>query len=102
MEINKEYLEAIVERLFDRLEIVDKKIERLLNQDACLKGDELLDNQDLIGMLKVSHRTLQRYRSQGKLPYCNLSGKSFYRLTDVTKFIDDQLRGVKRTGKDNA
>ncbi len=60
MEINKENLEVIVERLFDRLEKVDKKIERLLNQDACLKGDELLDNQDLIGMLKVSHRTLQR------------------------------------------
>ncbi|MHB9142554.1 MAG: helix-turn-helix domain-containing protein [Paludibacter sp.] len=95
MEINKENLEVIVGRLFDRLEIVDKKIERLLNQDACLKGDELLDNQDLIGMLKVSHRTLQRYRTQGKLPYCNLSGKSFYRLTDVTKFIDDQFMGVK-------
>ena len=95
MEINKENLEVIVERLFDRLEKVDKKIERLLNQDACLKGDELLDNQDLIGMLKVSHRTLQRYRTQGKLPYCNLSGKSFYRLTDVTKFIDDQFMGIK-------
>ena len=95
MEINKENLEVIVERLFDRLEKVDKKIERLLNQDACLKGDELLDNQDLIGMLKVSHRTLQRYRTQGKLPYCNLSGKSFYRLTDVTKFIDDKFMGIK-------
>jgi hypothetical protein len=95
MEINKENFETIIEKVFDRLEIVDKKIERLLNQDACLKGDELLDNQDLIGMLKVSHRTLQRYRSQGKLPYCNLSGKSFYRLTDVTKFIDDKFMGLK-------
>ena len=70
-------------------------MNRLLNHDACLKGNELLDNQDLIGMLKVSHRTLQRYRSQGKLPYCNSSGKSFYRLTDVTKFIDDQFMGLK-------
>jgi len=95
MEINKENFETIIEKVFDRLEIVDKKIERLLNQDACLKGDELLDNQDLIGMLKVSHRTLQRYRSQGKLSYCNLSDKSFYRLTDVTKFIDDQFMGIK-------
>ena len=95
MEINKENLEEIVERLFDKLEMADKKIDRLLNHDACLKGDELLDNQDLIGMLKVSHRTLQRYRSQRKLPYCNLNGKSFYRLTDVTKFIDDQFVGMK-------
>ena len=56
MEINKENFEAIVERLFNKLEEADKKMDRLLNHDACLKGDELLDNQDSIGMLKVSHR----------------------------------------------
>ena len=95
MEISKEFIETILERLFDKLEVADKKMDRLLNHDACLKGDELLDNQDLIGMLKVSHRTLQRYRSQGKLPYCNLNGKSFYRLTDVNKFINDQFEGMK-------
>ena len=95
MEINKENLEAIIDRLFEKLEETDKKMGRLLNHDACLKGDELLDNQALIGMLKVSHRTLQRYRTQGKLPYCNLNGKSFYWLTDITKFIDDQFIGVK-------
>jgi hypothetical protein len=95
MEINKENFEAIIERVFDKLEVVDKKIDRLINQDVCLKGDELLDNQDLIGILKVSHRTLQRYRTNVKLPYCNMNGKSFYRLTDVTKFIDDQFIGVK-------
>ena len=95
MEINKENFEAIVERLFNKLEEADKKMERLLNHDACLKGDELLDNQDLIGLLKVSHRTLQRYRSHGKLPYCNLNGKPFYRLTDINKFIDDQFIGMK-------
>ncbi|MDD3320430.1 MAG: helix-turn-helix domain-containing protein [Paludibacter sp.] len=70
-------------------------MDRLLNHAACLKGDELLDDQDLIGMLKVSHRTLQRYRTQGKLPYCKLNGKSFYRLTDINKFIDDQFIGMK-------
>jgi len=95
MEINKESLEALLERVFAKLEQADKKIDRLLNHQACLNGDELLDNQDLIGMLKVSHRTLQRYRSQGKLPYCNLNGKSFYRLTDVQKFINDQFIGMK-------
>jgi hypothetical protein len=95
MEINKDNLEAVIVKLFDKLDLADKKIDRLLNHDTCLKGDELLDNQDLIGMLKVSHRTLQRYRSNGKLPYCNMNGKSFYRLTDVTKFIDDQFMGIK-------
>lgn len=95
MEMTKEFFETIIDKLFNKIEATDKKVDRLLNHDVCLKGDELLDNQDLIGMLKVSHRTLQRYRSKGKLPYCNMNGKSFYRLTDVQKFIDDQFEGVK-------
>ncbi|MDR3652357.1 MAG: helix-turn-helix domain-containing protein [Paludibacter sp.] len=95
MEINKETFEDWMKKLSEKLETTDKKLERLLNHQACLNGDELLDNQDLIGMLKVSHRTLQRYRSKGKLPYCNMNGKSFYRLTDVQKFINDQFEGNK-------
>jgi hypothetical protein len=95
MEVTNETFEDWMRKLVDSLELTNKKIDRLLNQQACLEGDALLDNQDLIGMLKVSHRTLQRYRSQGKLPYCNLSGKSFYKLTDVQKFIDNQFAGIK-------
>jgi hypothetical protein len=95
MEVTNETFEDWMRKLVDRLELTNKKIDRLLNQQACLEGDALLDNQDLIGMLKVSHRTLQRYRSQGKLPYCNLSGKSFYKLTDVQRFIDNQFAGIK-------
>ncbi|MBV5283632.1 MAG: helix-turn-helix domain-containing protein [Paludibacter sp.] len=95
MEVTNETFEDWMRKLVDNLELTNKKIDRLLNQQACLEGDALLDNQDLIGMLKVSHRTLQRYRSQGKLPYCNLSGKSFYKLTDVQRFIDNQFAGIK-------
>lgn len=95
MEVTNETFEDWMRKLVDGLELTNKKIDRLLNQQACLEGDALLDNQDLIGMLKVSHRTLQRYRSQGKLPYCNLSGKSFYKLTDVQRFIDNQFAGIK-------
>jgi len=95
MEVTNETFEDWMRKLVDSLELTNKKIDRLLNQQACLEGDALLDNQDLIGMLKVSHRTLQRYRSQGKLPYCNLSGKSFYKLTDVQRFIDNQFAGIK-------
>ena len=64
------------------------------NQHARLEGDALLDNQDLIGMFKVSRRTLQRYRSQGELPYCNLSAKSVYKLTDVQRLLTINLLGI--------
>ncbi|GBU08425.1 hypothetical protein AwDysgo_17560 [Bacteroidales bacterium] len=58
-----------------------------------MDGYDLLDNQDLIGLLKVSHRTLQRFRSDGKLPYCKYKGKAYYKLTDVHQFIREYFEG---------
>ena len=53
----------------DRLDMQDKKIDRLLSAHNYLNGEKLLDNQDLCFMLKVSVKTLQRYRKKGILPY---------------------------------
>ena len=52
---------------------------------------ELLDNQDLLQMLKISNRSLQRYRSIGKLPYYTISGKLYYKLSDVHQFIRESF-----------
>ncbi|NEW82352.1 MAG: helix-turn-helix domain-containing protein [Mariniphaga sp.] len=89
--ITKENFEAWMERILDRLDRTDKKLEQVLKRQSCLDGDDLLDNQDLIDLLKVSHRTLQRFRSTGKLSYCNYKGKSYYKLTDVHKFIREHF-----------
>ena len=89
--ITKENFEAWMERILDRLDRTDKKLEQVLKRQSCLEGDDLLDNQDLIELLKVSHRTLQRFRSSGKLTYCSYKGKSYYKLTDVHKFIREHF-----------
>ena len=52
-----------------------------------LNGEKLLDNQDLCFMLKVSTKTLQRYRKKGILPYIMLDGKYFYRASDIHRLI---------------
>ena len=54
MNIDRETFIAWMERIIERIEIADKKIERLSTQRNCLDGDELLDNQDLMFLLKVS------------------------------------------------
>ena len=66
MYIDKENFVAWMERIMDRLDMQDKKIDRLLNGHNYLNGEKLLDNQDLCFMLKVSVKTLQRYRKE----YC--------------------------------
>ena len=84
MYIDKENFEAWMERIMDRLDMQDKKIDRLLNSQNCLDGEKLLDNQDLCFLLKVSVKTLQRYRKKGILPYLLLDGKYYYRASDIT------------------
>ena len=91
MYIDKENFVAGMERIMDRLDMQDKKIDRLLSGYNYLNGEKLLDNQDLCFMLKVSTKTLQRYRKKGILPYLTLDGKYFYRASDIHKLIRERM-----------
>ena len=62
MYIDKENFVAWMERIMDRFDMQERKIDRLLSEHNYLNGEKLLDNQDLCFMLKVSTKTLQRYR----------------------------------------
>ena len=50
MYIDKENFVAWMERIMDRLDMQDKKIDRLLSGHNYLNGEKLLDNQDLCFM----------------------------------------------------
>ena len=92
MNIDRETFIAWMERILDRFDMQDKKIDRLITQRNCLDGEQLLDNQDLMFLLKVSLRTLQRYRKKGILPYIKLDdGRCYYKATDVHKLIREKL-----------
>lgn len=74
-----------MERIMERFDMMDENRNR--DRPKGIDGDELLDNQDLLQMLKISPRSLQRYRSSGNLPYYSISGKLYYKLSDVHLFI---------------
>ncbi|MDO5523623.1 MAG: helix-turn-helix domain-containing protein [Bacteroidia bacterium] len=82
-----------MDRLIDRFDLLDDKLERLINRKACLDGEDLLDNQDMLQVLNISSRTLQRYRSSGELPYIKLNGKIYYKLSDANRFIREIFEG---------
>ncbi len=58
MYINREDFVAWMERIMDRFDMQDKKIDRLVGGHNYLDGERLLDNQDLCLLLKVSAKTL--------------------------------------------
>ncbi len=89
--IDKELFEAWMERLLERIEMLDKKLGKLNNAKSQLNGEGLLDNQDLCLLLKVSNRSLQRYRSSGILPYRRIQQKVYYLESDVHQFISQEF-----------
>ena len=95
MIIDKQEFRAYMDRLIDRFDLLDEKLEQLIKKKACLDGEDLLDNQDLLQVLKISHRTLHRFRSSGELPYVKMNGKIYYKLSDVNRFIREVFEQEK-------
>lgn len=91
MNIDRMEFIAWMERIMDRFDILNDHITDIQKQRHSIDGEDLLDNQDLLQMLKISQRSLQRYRSSGKLPYYTISGKIYYKLSDVHQFVRDSF-----------
>lgn len=87
MEIDKMEFAYWMKRIMERFDVLSDQINVGSKSKNSIDGEELLDNQDVLQMLKISSRSLQRYRSSGKLPYFTISGKLYYKLSDVHQFI---------------
>lgn len=72
---------------------MDQKLDKLLKNDVQIKNDKLLDNQDLCLLLKVTNRTLQRYRNAGILPFATINRRNYYLESDVYDFIKKYFEG---------
>ena len=70
MYIDNDDFSVWMQKLYAKLEELCKDVRVLRNADRVLpEDDNLLDNQDLCLLFKVSIKTLQRYRAIGALPY---------------------------------
>ena len=104
MYIDNENFDKWVERLSKKLSEIGQDLKSLINTDKVLdENDKILDNQDLAFLLKVSFRTLQRYRASGKLPYFMISHKTYYRAADIRVFIQEnaESKTYERFKKEN-
>ena len=85
--LTREEFIAWMERIMDRFDQLNSSLERKEKLKNCLDGEVLMDNQDVCLLLKISIRSLQYYRSSGKLPFHKISGKVYYKSSDVHEFI---------------
>ncbi len=77
-----------------------KSLDRMLNGienmvkncKPTLGGERYLTDKEVSARLKVSRRTLQDYRTEGRIPYCQLGGKVLYRESDIQRVLDSGYR----------
>ena len=97
--LTRNNFEGWMQKLMERL---DRQDELLLSMKA--EGQHspqpenvrLFDNQDLCMLLQISKRTLQRYRSEGVLPYKMLGRKLYYSEDNVLEFLSNQVQDFKK------
>nr|WP_315240081.1 helix-turn-helix domain-containing protein [uncultured Flavobacterium sp.] len=99
MNVDRIEFMAWMERIMERFDILMEAVSGAENQHTHFDGEELLDNQDVLQILKISARSLQRYRSSGRLPYYTISGKLYYKLSDVHQFIRESITTHQSTTK---
>lgn len=71
----------------ERLSIVMEKL--FTSRKPTLNGDSFYTDEELSEKLKLSRRSLQDYRNEGRIPYIKLGGKILYRSSDIEKLLND-------------
>lgn len=60
-----------------------------VSRKPTLNGESFYTDEELSKKLKLSRRSLQDYRNEGRIPYIKLGGKILYRASDIEKLLEE-------------
>lgn len=82
-----------VKSFFVSLEKAASLMERLFaGRKPTLGGESFYTDEELSKKLRISRRSLQDYRNEGRIPYIKLGGKILYRSSDIEKMLEEGYR----------
>ena len=64
-------------------------IQSQQNSKADPKKETFLDNQEFLLLMKISKRTAQTWRDEGKISFSQVGSKIYYKLSDVEKLLQE-------------
>jgi len=76
--------------LVSRINTIAKFVVEHQPSDTPNPDNEWVDSYEVCTFLKVSERTLQRLRSEGKITYSVLSGKSYYTIGEIRRMLNEK------------
>lgn len=76
-------MEAIILTKDQYTELANKLDEINLKLSSTTDKEKFLDNQEFIQLMKISKRTAQTWRDEGKIAFSQVGSKIYYKLADV-------------------
>ena len=84
-------MRSVVRRMQKQEQMIQVLVDdlRMRNHEGVLylRGERMYCTQELVNSLRVSRKTLMRYRNAGNLPYIILRNSAYYKESDVEKLI---------------
>ncbi len=58
--------------------------------------ENFIDNQEFLLMMKISKRTAQTWRDEGKISFSQVGNKIYYKVADVEELLDKHYKKAFR------
>jgi hypothetical protein len=71
---------------------LNKRLDNLidsLSKTRKMPADPFFSNEEFMELMSISVRTAQLWRDQGLIGYSKLSGKIYYKMSDIQKLLND-------------
>jgi hypothetical protein len=79
----------------EELEVIENRlseIEATLKKKLHLVEDPILNTEAVMGLLKVSRRSLQNWRDLGLVEFSAVGGKFYYRMSAINRMLAENLK----------
>jgi len=97
--------EIVIESLKEvknKYDVLHSKLDSLvagLNEYRKVPEDPFFTNDEFMELMSISVRTAQLWRDQELISYSQISGKIYYRMSDIKKLLDENYhKSIKKAG----
>ncbi|SFN38462.1 Helix-turn-helix domain-containing protein [Bizionia echini] len=84
----------------DSLNKINQRLDQLLKFQKQKQNENpeyiIFDNADVMQLFKISSKTASNWREEGILPYVQIKGKLYYKLSDIHAVIDQNYSVKKK------
>ena len=91
----EDFLNELRKTILSSLDLINKKLDRMIKIKDAMEGDKLLDNQDMCLLLGITKRSLARYRDKKLIRYYQIDRKVFYKASEIQEFLKKRGKSLE-------